>query len=514
MAKREINGAELAMKYVFHINDAQVKEPKYQEIKRTALKAVWTNPEFYPGENEILRDERLDLDGPSRGDFTELAKHLLKVFGDDLSDWQNATSYEVVFEVYRRMLEAGTDNANADIQEITEPLGSVEASSLNIQNNNIISNKEVTNMGNVLTPEEILNKVQQDAETPVVSKPGATGATEGDAIKNMISGERDKRLSNYEQVKIVGAIVAQPRGCDRVVDPKPMGTIPKVETKLKDFMTKFVESLDENGNPTFKPDVIGAGEIENAKRVYQALLEAKEDPTKEFEAKVPTNFGTPKGFLILKNADGTPEAMNPEVLRKYLFKETIGMLKTEGDAFVELDYVRNMNKDANKPAATDAIDQAASVPVVKARGFSKIAEAEQAAFYKTAKIVDQANKEPQAGFYIKDLSFKYKKPAKDGSNKTRTLSYRIPLNVMQYKLIKSTDESIAAFASEGLKGNVKEAIDSTNKSAVEKQLTKLAELVSAAFQADTDITGMGEQVQDVVNKANDDAKAAQAGLLD
>lgn len=499
---------EFAYKKAFGLTGDEVQLPEHKRKIKEALKTVWSYQGLYPGETEIQREERLDMTGPTRGDWTELARHFKNIYGGEFSDM---TSYEIIFTVYSRMKEAGTDSAETSVPESnvdTAPLSSLEEASSLI--NNLIhkedSKMDQHEMGG-MTADEILNSMESAGAGSISSKPVGKDNLRSTVIQEKLMKEQNDRLAMSRKVIITSVVLNCPPSEQRAVNGKDAtGTIVEPAKKLAKFVKTFGVVEDEaTGDIKMNEDMIPESELDKAKKVYTVLKQASEDPTIALAAKTTNKRGTPRA-LGFDGIEDTTKFMDKKEAKTFVYNKTVGEIHSNTEMFVQLAAARQDKASNNREARTESAPKA--VTVLQFCNYGSLQDdVVPADFFKLAQICDtEAKHEFDPKFRAEDYSFKYysAKNSSQDATKKRLVTYPLTLSVETYALKDNPDAAVAAFKGKAA-GGPKVPTDFTNTAAVETKFAELSKFI--AKQIATDASELGD-FADMINEAMDVAEQA------
>lgn len=347
-----LKGVIAQYKKINNLTEEECMLPEHQQVIQNALVDVWQYSGLFDNETEELKDKRLKMSGPKNGEVSDLAKHFRQLYPREL---KGLMGYSVVFWVYNRMnalKSAVTTGSSTNVSdkdtvtvEETEGISILENSAENgasdITNNNRKNEKEDMIMSQVAQEQlnaltEQLNGEQQEpaSSEPIsnsntkpkddgIAKPNNDNMTK--AANKIVEQNKQERELNSQNVKITKVIFAKRPLEERLVDgEKAKGVIKadKIASVLANFEKKFGVS-EEDGTVKF----LYAVDQEEARKVYEALLSAQTDPSKEFDVYCGNGSGTFRG-VRRTDAENKEIIENKDNLLKFILTKTAAYINT------------------------------------------------------------------------------------------------------------------------------------------------------------------------------------------
>ena len=428
--------AELAYCNVNGITKAEVKNAEHQQIISTALTDVWTYEGLYEGENDALRDKRLDLESPASGNVTDLAQHFKELYPDELS---GQVGWAVIFIMYNKLKgsKLGQEASEPKVEEEVVSTQSDEGSSENKTN----KLKEATTMANV-TEQNLssLEQLDQDLQTNNESdvNVGTNLPASGDmkaayaVAQQKYQDEQKERLAFTKNSKVTEFVLAKPAAVKIAVDGEnAKGIIGDVDKVFADFCKKAGVEYDAAGNPSFTnvtPDSFDA-----ARAMYDALKAAKEDPGKEFDVYFSKSNGTIKGYKFVDDKGGAGTYIKVQDMIDIIINKAFGIITTPVKGVqLQICKARRQSTNGKKGKGTQkAKDKQGYAGIASIRVSEKKAALEQmGSFWKE---IDEKNTDMLPGMKS-DMSIRYYRDVTEGDDEKKVGTWRIPLKVKQYKL--------------------------------------------------------------------------------
>lgn len=431
MAKIKKGAIDSAYMRIMGISKDEMNKPEHQKVIDTALKDVWGYDGLFDGEDDRLRDKRLDMTGPEIGEVSELANHFRKLYPQET---KNMTGWEIIFFVRSRMNDEAVENESVEQVKVSIETQAETAESSDTKNN-ISQVKENETMGTQAF-DELKSKL---SGTSAAAKPGVD-TNYKNSSRDAIMKQEVARKANSEGTVITAIVVATRKLSERCVDAEnAMGTVKNVDKALTTFEQKT--GARDLGDGTYVYDNVLPSDVDDAKAVHEALKKAKADPSFELKVNMGTGNGTAKGVKLTK-ANGETKLLPNKKLTNFILMETGGFLKsTKEGAFVKIALVSPKGK-ASDQLTSEKATEVSSVAALKWQERSKLMEDSQAVLYEKEVIKSEHSKASGAKSELK-VRYKTDKLTTKGEPKMQT--YRIPLEVDMYKTEVIDEEIKAAF---------------------------------------------------------------------
>lgn len=488
MLKVNKKAIELAYCQINGVSKSAVKEEQHQRIVTTALEDVWSNSALFPNENEALRDKRLDMEGPSNGEVTELAQHFTELYPDDFT---GLSAWAIIFTMYNRMNGSQPSHKEADSTEEKESTATeVVKEEGSSDKTKILNEKELNTMEMQDTKAanlEELAKIEAGLSTSGTadvnmvsgSMPSADNfkATIGEA-KNAIEKSKNERVNFTKNALVTEFVLAKPSAKEIAVDgEKAMGVVADPEKAFSTFCEKAGVEISPNGEVSFTNVV--AATYEQAKTIYDALKEAKENPEKQFKVFFSTSTGTIKGFKHVDDKGGAGVYIKAQDLISLIMNKAAGLMRTsDPNVQVQVRKARVTNKKGNKGTGTAKSKDTKSFAGIASIAISNKKEGiERLATYHKELVKDDIDM--RSGMKS-ELSFKYYRGDMDEDGNRKTGTWRIPLKVKQYGLdIIDKDKEVLGTMNAGVGATVS-PINLDDMDALTGMIGELTELAALA----------------------------------
>lgn len=297
------------------------------------------------------------------------------------------------------------------------------------------------------------------------------------AASEIISQTQSERIQFSRNTKIVNALITKVIRTEKAVAGKAAkGTVSNPRKCYEKFCA-CTGYDDSTGEPVFTKLAPGES-VQNAREMLNILKKSIEDPSYEVEvyfgAKDEPSVSI-KGYNV-RMADGKEETLSVSDMTKLLLSQTIGVLNFENvaDAQIAVESARISSKRQAKKPYT-----------VRIANRQKLIEDESASIViknKTPQIDDQK------GGFKSSLAVKYKGDKLTTGGEAKIMTYRIPLNVEQYKYEVMSQYS--ELIKKGI-GNQKTAVDINDNTVIDELVKSMADIVAA-----TSVSKVGTSVLD------------------
>lgn len=496
--KSENKFAELAYCQVNKITKAEVKKPEHQQIIQNALKELWAYEGLYPSETEAQKEHRLDLESEvEEGNAWGLSVHFKELYPEEL---ETVTGWSVIFQMYNKLIghKVG-DVSTADTEKDEAVAVPTEVSSENKNNKlkeakdmakeNVMENENTKAQENLKTLENLeqnLNTsgyakdtdVKTDENLPASGNMKAAYSAAQEKYKN----QRVDREAFMKNSKVTELVLSSDSAENIAVNGKEAkGTLKDYDKAYADFCTKTGLTHDEAGNPTF-PNVPEAHK-EAALVMYNALKEAKEDKAKEFDVYFSKSTKPIKGFKFMDAKGGAGSYMSIQQITDLILEKSLGLLNTPV-AGVQIQLHKTEPK-TNKKTGSKGKGTAKTTGAKKGyQGIVSVRISDRnTAMEKMKSYWKEIIKSETvvADGFKSDLALKYYgEPNED--NERKVLTWRLPLNVLQYKL-EITDEAKKALGDGSRSvGKQTAAINIADEKAMKKLLDDMIAVTAQAAQ--------------------------------
>ena len=448
---------------VFGISHDEALKSEYKADAEKAVYAVWLRKEPFEGETKKQAKERWMLLSPEEGNIQELSTHFVKVFPEAFN---NAHPWEIIFEMYKRMKLAGEVPESSDIKLF----------------------KEDINMSQNLENLEKLNqKLEGDAKaasdfTPTEGNMPSSGTVTPqtmDAARDVFGKQMKTRIAYAKKTVASKIVLTKPAQIEVLVNgANSTGTIKDVA----DVETKFVKKTGmtfEGSEMVFKN--IPVDQYDDAKKMYAAIQEAKGDPEKEFPVFFSNATPSIAGIELVEDGAKAKFIKKEDAVRTIIDKSA-KMLRTPVSGLqIVLQKVTQRQNNGTKGAGAVKSKGNPFAGVVSMRFTQKMADVVEnnniVVYYKA---IDKSKQSKEVG-PKSDLKVKYYGKTLTADGDKKLLTYRMPLEAVQYALVATPGMEV--FESQRLGGNTTPAvIDLNDANAIEDikaQLTEIAAIASA-----------------------------------
>lgn len=338
---------EIAYKQVFgrQLTDEDLKKPEHSEIINNAPEIVMTYNKLYPGETELDRDRRFEIESALDGEATELADYFKNLH---VGKYEGMTSWQIVFTLYKDITDKTAPNTEDVVKALSGQTVGDTAKVASENSQSINTSKQTheggnrsmdVNGGNLDNALEALKATGATAPQSTGStKPvidDATMAAANTAARSIIDGDRNARVSFTRAAKVTRPIAMQPPLATRLL-PNVKATLvkdgnkdtatKKAENIWKNWCEKTGRRVTESGNIVY--DLVRNDSIEAAQKVDAWLQELKADPLAQLDLATPSTSEQLKGGYVTTPDNPAEEAMNQREILKLIMDKTLGRLNT------------------------------------------------------------------------------------------------------------------------------------------------------------------------------------------
>lgn len=476
---------ESAFCKVFGVTEDQLNIERCQQILNNALLDVGYREEPYEGESERDAARRLAMDGPANGEVHELAQYFKELYPNDFKD---ATTWEVIFEIYKRM------NGISELLDLSDTQN----------NNNFISGGISTmNTNGNATLQDLERLEQEELGTDVQGSVAPTAETNAEtqkAANDMINDQIQERIKKSKTAVVTNIVLAKPDAEKILVEGQ---SAKGVVSNPQAAFDKFCEVLDvheSEGEVVFNN--VAPGQYDAAMTMYNELKAAIADPSKEFDVNVSKATPSIKGYRYAESSNATGEFVKANKMLNILMTETAGGVYFP-DKSMQLRYRKAAKKKngGKKGAGTASNDNAFSGIVSTA-------------------IVGKAEAIAQFGVYHKEitttvkektgfksvLKVKFIKDRNAADNTVKYGTYRIPLKANAYELqvVNKDLEQVFGDGSTGIK-----TVAPVDFTAIEAITSDLSQILAAAASVTSQTEGMLAEIRTSAAAKQAEATAAQ-----
>lgn len=469
---------------VFGINDAEVlKQPEHQKVLATALTDVAYKETQFEGESERDMAKRLAMDGPAEGEVFGIAEYLKNLYPTEFKD---KTSWEVLFEMYKRM------------NGVSE--------TLNLSDTKIINIGGTGNMGtNALDELAKLEEQELGADVKGVTAPTAEANVAGVKVAtDLITKQMEARKQLSKSATVSEIVLAKPTAEKILVQgTSSVGTIADVQKVFNNFCEKL-GVVESNGEVTFSK--VAPGQHDNAMTMYNELKAAIADPAKTFQVYISKATPSVVGYKFAESAGSEGKYEKSQELLNTLMTKSAG-----GFFFPDKAYQVRYNKATRKTNGK--------------KGAGTGSNKNNYAGLVSLTIVDKKNAIEKYGVFHKeitaavdnvsgfksDLSVKYVKEAQSENNSAKYATFRIPLTAQAYVLQVTDEKKRDAFGTgERAVGRTVTAINFDNVDDITKDLSQI---LAAAAAVATDAEGVLGEIRQLTSEAEQaNAASEQADI--
>lgn len=503
---------ELAYSQVNNVSKSELENREHQEAIDKALTSVWSYEGLYDGENETLRERRLDLDSPKDGECTELAQHFKELYPEE---FMGEPAWSIIFTMYNRMKILSNEETGEGSGSISSE--TVELAGNSDTNNTILKNeKEKETMAKFDSKASEMNGESLDELQAAIStkglgsdidagaKPVATNKVTIDEARKSLEKDQAERLNTTKSTIVEKVVKSGPKATERAVaGEQASGTVSNPEATFAKFCEKFGADVS-TGEVRFKN--VAPGSQEDALAIYNALLKAKEDPEAVFPAYISKNEGTIKGVKVV-DGKGEVSYLTLKDLITFIATKAMGVLNTP-DPAVQLQLQKARKTSSKKSAGTGLAKKTPEglkgIATVRFTDRKK-AVSDMAVNHKE---LDKTDVAARAGFKsVMKAQYIRHKATEDGEDTVQT--YRFPLNVEQYGLVV-VDEAMKAIYGDGSRGigNVVAPIDITESENLSKMLNEIIGVVAEAAAS-----GVQGDFFDAIRTNADKAQSADVAAM-
>lgn len=498
---------------VFHVKRSEVKKPVHTNRIKEALKAVWAYDGLFEGETELDGERRRELESPALGEYTELGEYLKGISNSE--DLLTKTNYEVVFAFYKRMIDAGeasksgndTEPASVITEEEVKEAETAPTQNESSDNKNTF-NKEANIMADKQSAIEMLEGIETKLQNGAVATPeAAADKLTVDSTRTVLNSEAKERAVNTTNTKVQKFILSQQPASERVVGGVGATgtlTVEGAKKALQKFIVNFGVNEQPDGTVTFSKCL--ASDVDKAKEMYDVLKAAANGKEQTLKANVSTNKGAVIGYTVI-GPNGTPEApMTPEKMTEYLLNKTLGLLKAETNADVEV-HMASAKSDA-KPAGKG---KGSKKEVKKSKYISSVRnrKALPDTAYDYRSVIKADGKDEMKDGIKSELCAKYDSGRTGKNDKPIFSTYRIPLKTLQHELVVQEDYDKLRTGKSGVGAFV--PTDFNNATWQETQLNAMAGIIAAGI-ANADDSEVANKIRQVLGEAK--AKEAKEQASD
>lgn len=478
-----------------------IKSP-HKEIIDEALLKVAEYDGFYPGEDEIQKELRLEIEGPKLGEVFELSQYFRKLYPDEISE--DDMPWEIVFKMYNKVYnrmngetaETPTVEETVVEQEPTDNKVKEEVDEPSDKETKIIKEeREVVEMADEKRVKEMedamkstLDSLSEEisgglgGDVTGGSMPQTADAYTKEAVQNSVRDSTNDRIAFSQNAIIEKVVLSTPSAEDRLFNKEnPEGTIKNPAKVLETIRKNFgIEEDPDTGSPIFKNIVMTQENQKAALKMYEIVKAAAAGTNEPIKAHVGKNTGTLKG-VFFRDPDKNASYKTVADIKDVIVRKAIKLLTAFAGCEFQIDTVK---RNAGKSSAGTGTSKSANKSKDSYKGVAALKIASRAAafadknFVEYHKEMDDTKHAPAPGFKS-DLAVKFKKEDA-ASGKVKELTYRIPLEVDQYKCEVVDEAKRAVFGDgKGIGGSVV-AIDLDNKEALSKALASISSIISDA----------------------------------
>lgn len=477
-----------------------IKSP-HKEIIDEALLKVAKYDGLYPGEDEIQKELRLEIEGPKLGEIAELVHYFRELYPGELDD---DMPWEVIFKMYNKVhnrmngetAETPTVEETAVEQEHTDNKVKEEVAEPSDKETKIIKEeREVVEMADTKRVTEMENEMKNTLDSLAEEVSGGLGgdvtggsmpqtadAYTKEAVQNAVRDSKNDRIAFSQNAIIEKVVLSTPSAEARLVNKEnPVGTIKNPSKVLDTIRKNFgIEEDPDTGAPIFKNIIMTQENQKAAVKMYEIVKAAAGGSNEPIDAHVGKNLGTLKG-VFFRDPDKNAAYKTTASIKDIIIRKAIKLLTAFPGCEFQIDTVK---RNAGKSSAGTGTSKSANKSKDDYKGVAALKIAGRASAFADANFVeyhkemDNTKHEALPGFKS-ELAVKYKKEDAQ-SGKVRELTYRIPLEVDQYKCEVVDDAKREVFGDgKGIGGSVT-TIDMDNQDALTKALASISSIISDA----------------------------------
>lgn len=335
---------EMAYKRVFNVkDDAILTTPEVQKVLNNATADVMSHMGLYPGETELQRDRRLEIESALHGESVELADYFKDVYPDR---FKMSTSWDVIFEMYKDINGGTTPTAEETVQAITsQTVGAQEVAKevsdshfINTTNPNnkeekeMSQNEQLTNALDALKNNGALD-TQGAATMPKQNDELMTAAT--DATRKVIEAEKDSRIAYTRAAKVTRGIAMRPSLKKRVKvgvnaflvkDGSAETAAAKADKAYQKFCQVTGRRVSDSNVVVY--DNIRPDCVEDAKKVDAFLVELKNNPLRPLTMQELSESEQLKGGWLKESESAEEVDKTSKQLLQIMIEKSLGRLNT------------------------------------------------------------------------------------------------------------------------------------------------------------------------------------------
>lgn len=338
---------EMAYKRVFGVtDDAILTSPEVVKVLNNATTDVMSYMKLYPGETELQRDRRLEIDSALHGESVELADYFKSVYPDR---FRMSTSWDVIFTMYKDINgEASSMTAEETVQAIMSQTVGVQEVAKEVDESHFINTNNNTNIKEDINMSETNSQLttaldalknngalesQGTSTMPKQNDELMNAAT--DATRKVIKDERDARIAYTRAAKVTKGIAMKPSLKKRVKpgvsaflvkDGNADTAASKADKAYQKFCAVTGRRVSEAGVVVY--DAIRPDCVDDAKKVDSFLVELKNNPLQTLTMQELSDNEQLKGGWLKESEAADEAAKTSKQLLQIMVEKAMGRLNT------------------------------------------------------------------------------------------------------------------------------------------------------------------------------------------